>query len=97
MNAFKLTMTNVLMDKTTDLIIFLTRFCEVFLDMIIREEASEELSNAFKEVAPDKLDASIAQFTKSYVTQYFSDCIERCVRNEMNVTKLVAELQKRLK
>lgn len=97
LNAFKLTMTNVLMDKITDPTIFLTRFCEVFLDMIIREEASEELSSAFKGVAPDKLDESISQFTKSYVAQHFADCIAKCVHNEMDIPELVAELQKRLK
>ncbi len=97
LNAFKLTMTNVLMDKITDPIVFLTRFCELFLDMIIREEASEELSSAFKGVAPDKLDEAVLQFTKDYVEEHFSDCIKKCVHNEIDVKELVAELQKRLK
>lgn len=97
LNAFKITMTEVLTDKITDPVVFLRRLCEVFLDMIIREEASEELTSAFKGTAPDKLDESISQFTKKYVEQHFNDCIEKCVRNEMDITELVSELQKRLK
>jgi len=97
LNAFKLAMTNVLMDKITDPVVFLTHFCELFLDMIIREEASEELSSAFKEIASDKLDDSILQFTKDYVEQHFSNCILQCVRGEIDIRQLVAELQKKLK
>lgn len=97
LNAFKLTMTNVLMNKITDPTVFLTRFCQVFLDMIIREQASEELSNIFKDIAPDKLDDAISRFTNEYVEQHFSDCIERCVLDGMDVSELVIELQKRLK
>lgn len=97
LNAFKVTMTSVLMDKITDPIVFLARFCEVFLDMIIREDASEELSSAFKGVTPDKSDDAIAKYTKCYVAEHFTDCIEKCTKNEISIAELVAELQKRLK
>lgn len=97
LNAFKLVMTNVLMAKVASPFVFLRQFCEVFLDMIIREEISEELSSAFKEIAPDKLDDSISQFIEVYIEENFNDCIKKCVDNEINITELIVELQKRLK
>lgn len=97
LNAFKLAMTNALMGKITDPFVFLTNFCEIFLEMIIREDASEELSNAFKNTTPDNLDQSIMDFSKKYVSQNFSDCIKKCIHNEIEINELVSELQKRLK
>lgn len=96
LNAFKMTMTNALMGKITDPIVFLTHFCEVFLDMIIRENASEELSRAFIGVAPYELDDAISSYAKSYVADNFYDHIVKCVLSEMDIAELVTILQEEL-
>lgn len=96
LNAFKLTMTKVFTEGTTDPRSFLVKLCEVFLEMIIRESASENLVTAFGDTTPENVDSNIAQFSISYVENHFSDIIDACVKDEINITELVAELQKRL-
>lgn len=96
LNAFKLTMTKVLMDNTTDPRSFLVKFCEVFLEMIIRESASENLISAFNDTTPDNIDERISEFSIQYVEHHFSDLIDACINDDINIVELVAELQKRL-
>lgn len=96
LNAFKLTMTQVLMENLTDPRSFLFKLCEVYLEMIIRESASENLIDAFKDMSPDRVDENISLFAVNYVERHFSDLIEACIKDDFNIAELVAELQKRL-
>lgn len=85
LTAFKITMTDALVGKITHPVAFLTRFCEVFFEMVIRENAGEDLSSVFIGVPSHELDEAISTYTKRYVKDHFYNYIVKCAQNEMTI------------
>ena len=93
LNAFKTAMTKALLESITNPIDFLTIFCEIFLTMIIREAACEEILSQFKSAEPVSVDESIASFAKNYVHTNLSSCIKDCVTKGADIQTLIQSLQ----
>ena len=91
--AFQSAMTKMLLNKLTDPAEFLIVFCEIFISMVIREDANEALIASFKESSVEILDKNIADFSQSYVKENFSGLIEKCNNGEFQVDELIQKLQ----
>jgi len=97
LNAFKAAMTKALLENITNPIDFLTIFCEIFLAMIVREDASEEILAQFNSTSPSKIDETIASFSREYVKTNLSLCIRDCVTKGADIQTLIQSLQNCLK
>lgn len=91
--AFQTAMTEMLLNKITDPVKFLLFFCEVFITMVIREDASEKLSVAFKDTEIDIVDKNIKEFAKAYVEKNFFTLIQQCNNEEIQIEELIQKMQ----
>jgi len=93
LSAFQSAMTEMLLNKLTDPAKFLTLFCEVFIAMVIREDASEELSAAFKYTDVEIVNKDIKDFSNEYVKTNFLQVIQQCCNDEIQIEELIQKLQ----
>ena len=91
--AFKNAMTKMLLNKIEEPSEFLTNFCEMFIASVIREDASEELTSAFKDTSIDIFDNDILEFSEHYVKEKFSDLILRSSNDELDIKELIQKMQ----
>lgn len=96
LSAFQSTMTKMLLNKLDEPEEFLNSFCETFITMVIREDASEELTAAFKDTSVDILNKNIEDFAEKYVHINFSDIINQCNKGEIQVEQLIIKMQDKL-
>ena len=85
LSAFQSAMANMLLGKLTEPTEFLSIFCEIFISMIIREDANEALTSMFNK--------SIEEFSKRYVKENFMVLIENCSNGEIQIEELIKKLQ----
>lgn len=95
--AFQSAMTKMLMDKLSEPKEFLNLFCEIFISMVIREDASEELSVAFKNTEDEVLESNIKEFATEYVKDNLSGLIDECANGQIQIDELIQRLQEKLK
>ncbi|GEM_PF-1689157 len=95
--AFKSAMTNMLLNKLDDPSKFLNVFCEIFICMVIREDANEALTSVFKDTSAEIFDKNIEAFSKKYVKENFSELIIKCNNGEIQINELIQKLQDILK
>lgn len=93
LSAFQSSMTKMLLNTMTEPEEFLKIFCETFITMVIREDASEELCAAFNETSMDELDKNIALFSHIYVHDKFKDLISECNKGSLHIDELIQRLQ----
>lgn len=96
LSAFQSAMTKMLLDKLVEPEEFLNIFCETFIIMVIREDASEELCDAFKDTSLDTLDKDIETFSHNYVQSNFSYLISECNKGILQIDELIQKLQEKL-
>ncbi len=96
LSAFKITMCELLLDKTTNPTEFLLMYCQKFFELIIREEANETLVEAFKDANAREISATIAQFASDYVNNNYLASIQKCISKTMKIKELINLLQKEL-
>jgi hypothetical protein len=94
--AFKSAMTSMLLNKLEDPTQFLNLFCERFITLIIREEASEVLISMFKDASTESLNNNIEEFSKNYVKENFSELIKKCDSGEFQINGLIQKMLARL-
>ena len=92
LSAFRSAVTEMLINKSVDPYQFLVRFCEIFIIMIVREEASESLHEAFLSTDNDEMQNPIEQFAKDYVKKSFSTIIEDYISGKISVSELIKKL-----
>ena len=93
LSAFQSAMANMLLGKLTDPTEFLSIFCEIFISMIIREDANEALTSMFKDTATETFNKNIEEFSKKYVKENFMELIENCSNGEIQIEELIKKLQ----
>lgn len=93
LSAFQSAMTEMLLNKMTEPETFLSLFCETFITMVIREDASEELSAAFKDTDIDIVNRNIKDFAHDYVNDNFGQLIHQCSNDEIQIEELIQKLQ----
>lgn len=93
LSAFQSAMTEMLLNKMTEPETFLSLFCETFITMVIREDASEELSAAFKDTDIDIVNRDIKDFAHDYVNDNFGQLIHQCSNDEIQIEELIQKLQ----
>lgn len=93
LSAFQSAMSNMLLGKLTDPTEFLSIFCEIFISMIIREDANEALTSMFKDTATETFNKNIEEFSKKYVKENFMELIENCSNGEIQIEELIKKLQ----
>lgn len=93
LSAFQSAMTEMLLNKMTEPETFLSLFCETFITMVIREDASEELSAAFKDTDIDIVNRDIKDFAHDYVNDNFGQLIHQCSNDEIEIEELIQKLQ----
>jgi hypothetical protein len=91
--AFQTAMTEMLLNKISDPVKFLLSFCEIFITMVIREDASEELSAAFKDTDIAIVDKNIKEFANAYVEKNFLALIQQCNNEEIQIEELIQKMQ----
>lgn len=64
LSAFQSAMANMLLGKLTEPTEFLSIFCEIFISMIIREDANEALTSMFRDISTETFNKSIEEFSK---------------------------------
>ncbi len=94
LKAFKIAMTKALMGRITEPAIYISLFCQIFLEMIIREETSEEIGYRFKELTAAELDQAISDFSRLYVEENFLHYINKCVEGTLDVASLLGYLER---
>lgn len=93
LSAFQSAMANMLLGKLTDPTEFLSIFCEIFISMIIREDANEALTSMFKDTSTETFNKNIEEFSKRYVKENFMELIENCSNGEIQIEELIKKLQ----
>ena len=93
LSAFQSAMANMLLGKLTEPTEFLSIFCEIFISMIIREDANEALTSMFKDTATETFNKNIEEFSKKYVKENFMELIENCSNGEIQIEELIKKLQ----
>lgn len=96
LSAFQSTMTKMLLNKLDEPEEFLNSFCQIFITMVIREDASEELTTAFKDASVDELNKNIEEFALNYVHEKFSTLINQCNKGEIQIEELIKKMQEKL-
>lgn len=96
LSAFQSAMANMLLSKLTEPIEFLSIFCEIFISMIIREDANEALTSIFKETSTETFNKNIEEFSKRYVKENFLELIKNCSNGEIQIEELIKKLQNTL-
>lgn len=96
LSAFQSTMTKMLLNKLDEPEEFLNSFCQIFITMVIREDASEELTTAFKNATVDELNKNIEEFALNYVHEKFSQLINQCNKGEIQIEELIKKMQEKL-
>lgn len=96
LSAFQSAMTKMLLSKLTDPAEFLSLFCETFITMVIREDASEELTNAFRNTSSDIFNKSIEEFSANYVKDNFAELIYQCNNGDIEIEGLIQKMQDKL-
>lgn len=96
LSAFQRAMTRMLLQELSEPAQFLTLFCEIFITMVIREDASEALISAFNTASSDDLDTNISEFAHNYVKNKFSDLIKQCDKGKIEIEELINKLQEKL-
>lgn len=91
--AFKSAVTEMLIDKNLNPASFLTRFCELFISMLVREEASESLYDEFTDLSCDDAQVPISQYAKEYVEENFANIIQEYIEGKVEITTLISQLQ----
>jgi len=61
--------------------------------MVIREDASEELSAAFKDTDIAIVDKNIKEFANAYVEKNFLALIQQCNNEEIQIEELIQKMQ----
>lgn len=97
LSAFQSAMTYMLLKELSDPKEFLVEFCERFIKMLVREEACEELMEAFSTVSEIDLDKQIADFSVTYVKDNFLDLIDECNNGNIKIDELIKRMQEKLK
>lgn len=95
--AFKSAMTSMLLNKLDDPARFLNVFCEIFISMVIREDANEALTSVFKDTSAESFNKNIEAFSKKYVKENFSELIIKCNNGGFQINELIQKLQDILK
>lgn len=85
LSAFQSAMANMLLGKLTEPTEFLSIFCEIFISMIIREDANEALTSMFRDISTETFNKSIEEFSKRYVKENFMVLIENCSNGEIKL------------
>lgn len=93
LSAFQSAMANMLLGKLTEPTEFLSIFCEIFISMIIREDANEALTSMFRDISTETFNKSIEEFSKRYVKENFMVLIENCSNGEIQIEELIKKLQ----
>ena len=93
LSAFQSAMANMLLGKLTEPTEFLSIFCEIFISMIIREDANEALTSMFRDISTETFNKSIEEFSKRYVKENFMILIENCSNGEIQIEDLIKKLQ----
>lgn len=93
LSAFQSAMANMLLGKLTEPTEFLSIFCEIFISMIIREDANEALTSMFRDTSTETFNKSIEEFSKRYVKENFMVLIENCSNGEIQIEELIKKLQ----
>ncbi len=93
LSAFQSAMANMLLGKLTEPTEFLSIFCEIFISMIIREDANEALTSMFRDISTETFNKSIEEFSKRYVKENFMILIENCSNGEIQIEELIKKLQ----
>ena len=93
LSAFQSAMANMLLGKLTEPTEFLSIFCEIFISMIIREDANEALTSMFRDISTETFNKSIEEFSKRYVKENFMVLIENCSIGEIQIEELIKKLQ----
>lgn len=93
LSAFQSAMANMLLGKLTEPTEFLSIFCEIFISMIIREDANEALTSTFRDTSTETFNKSIEEFSKRYVKENFMVLIENCSNGEIQIEELIKKLQ----
>lgn len=93
LSAFQSAMANMLLGKLTEPTEFLCIFCEIFISMIIREDANEALTSMFKDTSTDTFNKNIEEFSKTYVKENFLELIKSCSNGEIQIQELINKLQ----
>lgn len=96
LSAFQSTMTKMLLNKLDDPEEFLNSLCETFIAMVIREDASEELTAAFKDTSVNAINNNIEEFSHKYVLKNFDSLIKQCNNGEIQIEELIQKLQDKL-
>lgn len=93
LSAFQSAMANMLLGKLTEPADFLSIFCEIFISMIIREDANEALTSMFKDTSTETFNKNIEEFSKRYVIENFLELIQNCSNGEIQIEELIKKLQ----
>lgn len=93
LSAFQSAMANMLLGQLTEPTEFLSIFCEIFISMIIREDANEALTSMFRDTSTETFNKSIEEFSKRYVKENFMVLIENCSNGEIQIEELIKKLQ----
>lgn len=96
LSAFQSAMTKMLLNKLDDPEAFLNSFCETFITMVIREDASEELTEAFKNTSSATINTNIEEFSREYVLKNFQELIKKCNHGEIQIEELIQKMQDKL-
>lgn len=96
LSAFQNAMTKMLLKELAEPVEFLAYFCEIFIAMVIREEASEVIITAFNNASAETLNKSISEFSDEYVKNNFLSLINQCCEGEMNIEELIQKMQDKL-
>lgn len=96
LSAFQCAMTKMFMENLSNPADFLLLFCEIFITMVIRENASEELTNAFGDDSSETFDKNIEDFSNNYVKTHFTDIIIQCNEGKIEIQELIKKLQNKL-
>lgn len=93
LSAFRSAVIEMLIEKNVDPKQFLVRFCELFIVMIVREEASESLNDEFSGLTYEDTKKPIEKFAKEYVQSNFLTAISEYVAGRIEIADLISKMQ----